>query len=124
MKPAALLMAAVLAVPVPAAAADPAELLSEFIEARAPQDWNVRVRWRDDVLVAFLSPPVTQAFDLFYDSEEQLAVLRDLCPPKSEPVWQALRAGQDIALEPVVMGKGTVRTSCGDLLKDGSRRAS
>lgn len=110
--------------PVPAAATDPAGLLSEFVEARVPQDWGVRVRWRDDVLVAFVSPPVAEAFDLFYDSDKQLALLRNLCPPKDEAVWQALQTGQDIAVEPVVMGKGGIRASCHDLLTEEARPAS
>lgn len=120
----AALAVGILPQPASAAAADPADLLSEFIEARVPQDWGVRVRWRDDVLVAFVSPPVAEAFDLFYDSDKQLALLRDLCPPEGEAVWQALRTGQDIAVEPVVMGKGGVRASCHDLLADEERPAS
>lgn len=99
-------------------AADPTTLLTDFLEARMPGDWGLRVRWREDVLVAFLSPPIDEAFDLFYHPDRQIAVLRGLCPPSDAPVWKALEDGQDIALEPVVIGKGSIRASCRNLVKE------
>jgi hypothetical protein len=48
-------------------------LLQAELTARTPSNWQVHVSQRDDVLLAFITPPYQEAFDLWY----QPATLRE-----------------------------------------------
>jgi hypothetical protein len=96
-----------------ALAADPVEMLKDGTEAQLPEGWQARVRWRDRTLVAFLTAPtVQQSFDLFYDPERGAELVAELCPRRTDILWQELSPDQDVAIEPEVMGKGGLRVSC------------
>ncbi len=103
-----------------AATADQAtDLVARGIAERAPAGWQIRVRWRNDALTAFVTAPtVQQSFDLFYDARRQADLISRLCPSAPDPVWNLLDVRQDIAIEPEVMGKGGLRVSCRATLRE------
>ena len=112
-RPPILLTALALAGSQPALAGDAAELVARGMAERAPDGWQVRVRWRQDALVAFLTAPTPQeAFELYYDTHRQAELVARMCPPEGDPVWRQLDPHQDVAVEPEVMGKGSLRVSC------------
>lgn len=78
-----------------------------------PKGWQVRARWRDKALVAFLLPPTfAVGFDTFYDTAAEVGLARDVCPPADDPLWGRIGPDQDLAVEPQVLGKGALRISC------------
>jgi hypothetical protein len=90
-----------------------ANLLRERIAGQVGQDWNLRVRWREQALVAFLSPPTVQeSFNLAYSPGDQESLVERLCPQPDDPLWHLLTPQQDIAIEMQVLGKGGLRISC------------
>jgi hypothetical protein len=89
--------------------------LTQEIRARLPQDWQLHVRWRDNVLLASVNPRSNQeAFDLWNDPQKRIERLRALCPAADDAIWQRLKPNQDIVLEPTVGGKtmASMRLSC------------
>jgi hypothetical protein len=103
----------------PAAANDTESLATRSIAHRLPTGWHARVRWRNDTLVAFVSPATIQeSFDLFYDQQRASEAVAHLCPAAGDPLWKALGPRQDLAIEPEVMGKGGFRVSCRATLRE------
>lgn len=103
----------------PAAADDTESLATRSITDRLPSGWHARVRWRNDTLVAFVSPATVQeSFDLFYDQRRASEVVAHICPAPADPLWRALGPQQDLAIEPEVMGKGGFRVSCRATLRE------
>jgi hypothetical protein len=101
--------------PTAAEDADAVAALTQDLRARAPSQWEIRVRWQDGQLLASVTPlPYQAAFDLWYDAPRLLKTLQDLCPSEGEPVWSLLRPDQDVVIEPTVGGKSGVeaRVSC------------
>ena len=107
----------------PPTAADTAgdELLQEVqtrTEAILPEGWTARVRWREPDIAIFVMPPVAEGFNLAYQPEEELALVRTLCPAGDDPLWASLGPDRDIVVVPTVLGKGALRTSCRQLNED------
>jgi hypothetical protein len=93
--------------------------VEESVRSTLPDDWWLRASWRDKALVVFVSPPIAQAFKLWYDEAKQMEVLTKICRDITPAVWSRIEADQDIALEPVIGGnggKGSWRLSCKDVL--------
>ena len=90
------------------------EALKDQLEHKVPRNWQIRVRWRDGVLLASFMPPYQEGFDLWYRPENLLQKMSDLCPEPGAGIWAMLREGEDIMLEPTVGGKTTaeMRVSC------------
>jgi hypothetical protein len=89
--------------------------LTEELKAHAPAKWDVRVRWRDDQLLASITPwPYQEAFQLWYDTNKLADTLTSLCPKPDHEIWKLIKPDQDVILEPTVGGKsGTdARVSC------------
>ncbi len=89
--------------------------LTQEIRAHTPANWLVRVRWRDNQLLASITPlPYDTAFKLWYEPEQLHDLLVGLCPNLKEIVWTLIGADQDVVLEPTVGGKsGTeARVNC------------
>lgn len=107
-----MLAVALLAGTAPASADAPEAAMTERVRAQVPADWAVRTRWRDRTLTTFLMPPIQASFDLFYDPAKGADLVGRLCPPSGDPLWQAVGADADIAIEPTVMGKSGMRISC------------
>ena len=85
------------------------------LKASVPKDWFLRASWRDTTLVVFVSPPVPQSFEIWYDSDRQKTVLEDLCKAVPQSIWGEVGGDKDIAMEQVVGGnggKGSWRLSC------------
>jgi hypothetical protein len=95
---------------------DPKQELQRQIEGQLPRGWTLRVSWRGATLVAFISPPVSESFDLLYQPERQLSMLRDICKQITPAAWELAGSGKSIALEPVISGKGamSMRVDCKD----------
>src|SRR5215470_6446023 len=80
-----------------------------------PSNWWLRASWRDRTLVVFVSPPVQETFDLWYDTPRQKETLENLCKAIPVVIWNQIRPDQDIAVEQVVGGnggKGSFQFSC------------
>lgn len=86
--------------------------MEERVRTSLPASWQVRVRWRETVLVTYLMPPTHEAFDLFYQPARQTELIQRLCPPLSDGLWGEIGDGRDIAIEPAVLGKAGFRVSC------------
>ena len=88
--------------------------LTQEISARIPSDWQVHVSWRDNQLVAFVTPPYQQAFDLWYEPEKLRAKMLSLCPSKDDSLWRLIGQDKQVAVEPTVGGKSDVamRLTC------------
>lgn len=121
-----IFLCVVLASTAPAALAqdrDPVAVLTSELKSRTPSRWEVHVRWREgDLLLATITPwPYQEAFELWYDQPRLLEKLTSLCPGANDPVWAAMTAKQDIAIEPTVGGKTGVeaRVSCRKLISEG-----
>lgn len=87
-------------------------MLQARLRDNLPAGWQVRVSQRDQALVGFITPPTAEAFQVIYEPARQLELVRRLCPPMDEPIWAAIGAGSDIAIQPTVLGKTGLRTSC------------
>jgi hypothetical protein len=88
--------------------------LRSSLEARAPAQRDIHVRWRDGQLLASLILPFREGFDLLYDPDRFLSAVLDLCPRADAAVWRLLSPSQDVQIEPTVGGKTTegMRISC------------
>jgi hypothetical protein len=94
---------------------DPVTNLTRELKAHTPSQWLVRVRWREERLLASITPlPYDTAFQLWYEPEKLHQILVDLCPKAEEQIWTLIAAGQDVVLEPTVGGKSGVeaQVSC------------
>jgi hypothetical protein len=89
-------------------------MLANEIAAKVPADWQIHISWRDNQLVAFVTPPYQQAFNLWYDPEKLRTTMLNLCPAKDDAVWAHLGQDKQIAVEPTVGGKSDVamRLTC------------
>jgi hypothetical protein len=85
------------------------ERLARDLAATLPQGWQVRASWRDRLLVAFVSPPIHQGFDMVYQPERRRMALREVCAAIGPAIWEELGPAQAIAVEPVVGGKGNAQ---------------
>jgi len=89
--------------------------LTRELKARAPAQWQVRVRWRDGALLASITPmPYDTAFQLWYQPQKLHDTLTELCPRSDEEIWTMLKSDQNVILEPTVGGKSGVelRVNC------------
>lgn len=98
----------------PTQAAPARRLLQDELTARTPADWQVHVSDRGDALLAFVTPPYQQAFDLWYAPDQLRARMLSLCPAADDAVWGALAPRQSIVIQPTVGGKSAegVRLTC------------
>jgi hypothetical protein len=117
MKACVLLLLAAAAAPAYAAPAqdDAVTALAAELKARAPANWQIRVRWRDGELLASVTPwPYQEAFDLWYNSAKLTEALAGLCPKADDEIWRHIKDGQHIVLEPTVGGKSVAeaRITC------------
>jgi hypothetical protein len=116
--PTSILLAVIfLVAKVPALAADRTFQIEveNSLKGTVPSNWWLRASWRDQTLVVFVSPPVQDAFDLWYDTPRQKETLESLCKAIPVVIWNQLRPDQDIAVEQVVGGnggKGSFQFSC------------
>ena len=99
----------VLAEPSPQAA-----LLNQELTTKVPQSWQIHVTWRDEVLVAFITPPYQEAFDLWYAPEKLHQTMLSLCPGDGDALWHQLAPSQSVAMQPTVGGKSadSMRVQC------------
>lgn len=91
------------------------------LKGSVPKDWFLRASWRDETLVVFVSPPVPQSFQIWYDSDRQKTMLEDLCEAIPQSIWGKIGGEEDIAMEQVVGGnggKGSWRLSCRQYLDE------
>ena len=98
--------------------------LENSLKGSVPANWFLRASWRDDTLVVFVSPPVPQSFDLWYQAGEQKTILGELCKAVPKNIWEQIGNQKDIAMEQVVGGnggKGSWRLSCKEYLADRNR---
>ena len=88
-----------------------AALLNRELTAKVPQSWQIHVTWRDEVLVAFITPPYQEAFDLWYAPEKPGRC--SVCAPAAA-LWHQLAPNQSIAMQPTVGGKSadSMRVQC------------
>jgi len=116
--PTSILLAVIfLAANVPALAVDRTLQIEveNSLKGTVPSNWWLRASWRDQTLVVFVSPPVQETFDLWYDTPRQKETLENLCKAIPVVIWNQIRPDQDIAVEPVVGGnggKGSFQFSC------------
>jgi hypothetical protein len=80
-------------------------LLQDELKARTPADWQVHVSDRGDTLLAFVTPPYQQAFDLWYEPAQLKEKMLGLCPTAGDAVWSELQPGRSIVIQPTVGGK-------------------
>jgi len=110
--PALFLLAAAAFLPAqaPAAPQDEAvKILTAEIKARAPANWEVRVRWHDGQLLASITPwPYQEAFNLWYAPTGIADRLAALCPKADEEIWKLIKADQAVVIEPTVGGKSMI----------------
>jgi len=68
-----LLTVILLAVNVPALAVDRTFQVEveNSLKGTVPPSWWLHASWRDQTLVVFVSPPVQESFDLWYDTPRQ-----------------------------------------------------
>ena len=106
--------ACVLAQGSPAQNSGARSLLQNELKARTPADWQVHVSDRGDTLLAFVTPPYQQAFDLWYEPAALKERMLGLCPAAGDAVWTELPAQQSIVIQPTVGGKSAdgVRLTC------------
>jgi hypothetical protein len=102
------------ALPIANAEDTPVSELTNQLEQKVPSRWQMRVRWRDGVLLASFIPPYQEGFDLWYQPDTLHQKMIDLCPDRKARIWGMLREDQDVVLEPTVGGKTTIemRVSC------------
>jgi hypothetical protein len=112
-----LLTLILLALNVPALAVDRTFQIEveNSLKATVPPSWWLHASWRDQTLVVFVSPPVQESFDLWYDTPRQKETLQNLCKAIPTAIWNRVQPDQDIAFEQVVGGnggKGSFQFSC------------
>jgi hypothetical protein len=80
----------------PALAADDAarSAMEQRVRAEVPPDWQVRTRWRDNVLVTFLTPSARETFDVLHSPARKADLVKRLCPPAEDGsgAWSATGA--------------------------------
>jgi hypothetical protein len=89
------------------------------LKGSVPPDWFLRASWREQTLVVFVSPPVSETFKLWYDASRQKEVLEEVCRAVPAQIWKKLQPDQDLAIEQVVGGnggKGSWRLPCREYL--------
>jgi hypothetical protein len=89
----------------PAEPSAEAAVLTQEIAAKVPSNWQIRVTWRDKQLLAFVTPPYQEAFELWYEPEKLRATMLNPCPAKNGALWGRLGADRQIAVQPTVGGK-------------------
>jgi hypothetical protein len=91
-----------------------ATYLEQEIARKVPQNWQVHVSRRGDDLVAFITPPYQEAFDLWYEPGQLREKMLALCPLGDDAIWHKLGSGQNILFEPTVGGKSAeaMRLTC------------
>lgn len=89
-------------------------MLTQEIGAKVPAAWQIHVTWREDELLAFVTPPYREAFDLWYEPERLRATMLSLCPAKDDSLWARLGQGKRIVVQPTVGGKSdnAMRLTC------------
>lgn len=110
-----LLAATCLGVPAEAAEDRAVAALVQELKEHAPSQWEVRVRWRDERLLATITPqPYQSAFELWYAPAKLAAALTGLCPGAGAEIWTLVGPEQDIVLEPSIGAKTVpgARVSC------------
>ena len=116
--PTSILLAVILlAVNVPVLAVDRTFQIEieNSLKGTVPPSWWLHASWRDQTLVVFVSPPVQESFDLWYDAPRQKETLENLCKAIPGAIWSQIQPDQDIAVEQVVGGnggKGSFQFSC------------
>jgi hypothetical protein len=78
--PTSILLAVIfLAANVPALALDRTLQIEveNSLKGTVPSNWWLRASWRDQTLVVFVSPPVQESFDLWYDTPRQKEALEN-----------------------------------------------
>ena len=88
--------------------------LQKELEAKVPSNWQVHVSQRDDVLLAFVTPPYQEAFDLWYEPAALKERMVGLCPAAGDAVWSELAPQELIVIQPTVGGKSAdgVKLTC------------
>jgi hypothetical protein len=97
------------------------------LKGSVPSNWFLRASWRGETLVVFVSPPASESFKIWYDTDRQKSMLEDLCKALPHAIWNKISSGQDIAMEQVVGGnggKGSWQFSCRAYLSNGKAEAS
>ena len=64
----------------------PVAALRNQLESKVPGNWQMHVRWREGALLASFMPPNQEAFDLWYQPENLLQKMRDLCPAPGDGI--------------------------------------
>jgi hypothetical protein len=80
-------------------------MLEDELIGKVPTTWLVHVSSRKDTLLAFITPPYQQAFDLWYEPTKMREAMMALCPSAEDAIWQRLGRDGNIAIEPTVGGK-------------------
>jgi len=95
-----LLAVILLAVNVPALAVDRTFQIEieNSLKGTVPPSWWLHASWRDQTLVVFVSPPVQESFDLWYDTPRQKETLENLCKAIPGAIWNQIQPDQDIAV--------------------------
>ena len=90
------------------------DLLEQELSGKVPSNWEVHVSQRADMLLAFLTPPYQEAFDLWYEPAKLHERMLGLCPGPNDKIWQYLALNETIAIEPTVGGKSAdaMRLTC------------
>ena len=91
-----------------------AQMLSQEIASQVPPNWQIHVSWRENQLVAFVTPTYQEGFDLWYEPQKLRAAMLKLCPGRDDPLWVRLSSGKQIAVQPTVGGKSddSMRLTC------------
>lgn len=92
----------------------PRDWLQQELRRKVPSNWQVHVSQRGDVLLAFITPPYQEAFDLWYEPVKLRERMLGLCPGPDDSIWEQLAPHQIIAIEPTVGGKSAdaMRLTC------------
>ncbi|MGH6867447.1 MAG: hypothetical protein ACREDA_00950 [Methylocella sp.] len=92
----------------------PRNWLQQELKGKVPSNWEVHVSRRGDMLLAFITPPYQDAFDLWYEPAKLRERMLALCPGTDDTIWQQLAPQQTIAIEPTVGGKSAdaMRLTC------------
>jgi hypothetical protein len=92
----------------------PRDWLQQELKDKVPSNWQVYVSQRGDMLLAFITPPYQDAFDLWYEPVKLRERILGLCPGPDDAIWAQLAPHQMIAIEPTVGGKSAdaMRLTC------------
>ena len=67
-----------------------ARLFANRTEGQSPPNWQVHVSQRGDMLLAFITPPYQEAFDLWYEPVKLRERILGLCPGPDDAIWAQL----------------------------------